>query len=159
MIRCTFHLNGGSFSILSCPGIGFFPAYSGNVGPHRNNPDSVMIENVGPLPPGKYYIAERGQGGFVTQSLDYFATKWSKSDRSEWFSLYRDDGQVDDFTMVDNVERKFFRLHPAGKNGISQGCITLVSPNHFALLRDALMKTAKTRISATVTALGVIQVF
>lgn len=24
MIQCTFHLNGGQLSTLSCPGIGFF---------------------------------------------------------------------------------------------------------------------------------------
>lgn len=159
MIRCTFHLNGGSYSILSCPGIGFFPAYSGVSGQHRNSPGSVMIENVGPLPPGKYYIAERGRGGFVTKTMDYFATKWSNSDRSEWLSLYRDDGKVDDFTIIDNVERKYFRLHSAGENGVSQGCITLVNPGHFALLRDALLKTAKTRISATIMAFGVVQVY
>ena len=59
MIRCSFHLNSGQLSTLSCPGLGFFPAYSGNVGIHRNNSDSVVVPKVGPLPPGQYYIVTR----------------------------------------------------------------------------------------------------
>ncbi len=50
MIRCTFHLNSGQLSNLSCPGIGFFPAYSGNKGAMRNNPNDSGIQDVGPLP-------------------------------------------------------------------------------------------------------------
>lgn len=48
MIRCTFHLNGGQLSTLSCPGVGFFPAYSGHAGANRNNPDSVALKKKGP---------------------------------------------------------------------------------------------------------------
>lgn len=59
MIHCTFRLNGNALSNLSCTGIGFFPAYSGNTGQHRNNPDSVAIKDIGALPPGKYYIVDR----------------------------------------------------------------------------------------------------
>lgn len=44
MIRCTFHLNGGQMSTLSCPGIGFFPAYSGHAGGKRNNPDAITLK-------------------------------------------------------------------------------------------------------------------
>lgn len=59
MIRCTFHLNGGQMSTLSCPGLGFFPAYSGHAGANRNNPDAIALKKKGPLPPGKYFIVTR----------------------------------------------------------------------------------------------------
>ncbi|ATF92902.1 Uncharacterised protein [Cedecea neteri] len=51
MIRCTFHLNGGALSTLSCPGIGFFAAYSGQAGSTRNNPEQAFY-NWYPKPKG-----------------------------------------------------------------------------------------------------------
>lgn len=41
---------------------------------------------------------------------DWAATKYSGSDRSVWFALYRDDGNIDDWTFIDRVERGHFRL-------------------------------------------------
>ena len=105
MIRCTFYLNGGSLSTLSCPGVGFFPAYSGNSGLHRNNPDSTNVKNIGPLPPGKYYIVSRPLGGIRTMVYDYFSSQISSSDRDVWFALFREDGQVDDITFFESVSR------------------------------------------------------
>lgn len=159
MIHCTFRLNGNALSNLSCPGIGFFPAYSGYEGGHRNNPDSVNIPNEGPLPPGKYYIVSRPTGGLRTMVQDWAATKYSGSDRSVWFALYRDDGNIDDWTFIDHVERGHFRLHPAGYMGISEGCITLPSPSHFAVLREALSRTPTMQVTATLTAYGTVQVY
>lgn len=113
MIKCTFHLNGGAISTLSCPGIGFFPAYSGNTGLYRNNPDSAHIKNVGPLPPGKYFIVNRPLGGLRTAIKNYIESEMSGSDRSIWFALYRDDGKIDDVTFYESVLRGQFRLHPS----------------------------------------------
>ncbi|QGG08207.1 DUF2778 domain-containing protein [Enterobacter cancerogenus] len=158
MIRCTFHLNGGQLSNLSCPGIGFFPAYSGNAGQHRNNPDSVAVKNIGPLPPGKYYIVDRPRS-IGTHVKDYFATKYTLSDHSTWFALYRDDKSIDDITFIDEVARGNFRLHPAGWAGISNGCITLPSPTHFHILREALLSTPKMLVTASLFAYGTIQVY
>lgn len=45
MIQCTFHLNGNQLSNLSCPGIGFFPAYSGT-GTSRNNANDIAIPSI-----------------------------------------------------------------------------------------------------------------
>ena len=152
MINCTFRLNGNALSNLSCPGIGFFPAYSGNTGQYRNNPDSVAVKNVGPLPPGKYYIVDRPRS-IGTRVKDYFATRYTGSDHSIWFALYREDNSIDDVT------RGNFRLHPAGYEGISNGCITLPSPAHFRVLREALMRTPKTLVTASLSAYGTIQVY
>jgi len=159
MIKCTFHLNGGQLSTLSCPGIGFFPAYSGYEGLNGNNPSSVSIAELGPLPPGRYFIVSRPTGGIRTMIQDWATSKYSGSDRSIWFALYKDDNNIDDWTFIGNVERGHFRLHPAGYRGISEGCITLASPSHYAILRDALLKTPMMPISATLTAYGTVQVY
>ncbi|EPN08942.1 hypothetical protein A259_20225, partial [Pseudomonas syringae pv. actinidiae ICMP 19070] len=60
------------------------------------------------------------------------------TDRGEWFGLYRDDGEVDDQTTIDNIRRGAFRLHPVGPRGISQGCITLNSQIGFDELKKFL---------------------
>ncbi|WP_371367166.1 DUF2778 domain-containing protein [Pseudomonas sp. QL9] len=159
MIRCTFHLNGQGLSILSCPGVGFFPAYSGNSGPHRNNPGSAMIRDVGPLPRGTYYIVKRARGGVRSKVNSAVKSWWTGSDHSTWFSLYRADGVIDDLTLVGSVNRKNFRLHPAGREGISEGCITLPSPYHFDLLRKALLSTPEYLVAPGLRAYGTIRVY
>lgn len=158
MITCTFHLNGGALSNLSCPGIGFFPAYSGS-GSSRNNVNDISIPNVGPLPPGLYYIVTRGTGGLITGFKDWIYSGISGSDRSIWFALYRQDSLIDDMTFIGDVERGHFRLHPAGYKGISEGCITLPRLSDFMLLRDVLLNTPALQVTATLTAFGTIQVY
>lgn len=158
MITCTFHLNGGALSNLSCPGIGFFPAYSGT-GAARNNPDDIAVTSVGPLPPGLYYIVTRGTGGLVTGIRDAIASFISGSDRSLWFALYRHDSQIDDLTFTGQVERGHFRLHPAGYKGVSEGCITLPRLADFMMLRDALLNTPALQVTASLIAFGTIQVY
>ncbi|MBS1204927.1 MAG: hypothetical protein H6R25_1826 [Proteobacteria bacterium] len=158
MITCTFHLNGRALSNLSCPGIGFFPAYSGT-GRSRNNANDIAVPNIGPLPPGLYYIVTRGTGGLVTGIMDWITSEISGSDRSIWFALYRQDAQIDDMTFIGNVQRGHFRLHPAGYKGISEGCITLPRLSDFMLLRDALLNTPTIQITASLAAFGTIQVY
>jgi Protein of unknown function (DUF2778) len=162
MIRCTFMLNSYGLSTLSVPGVGFFPAYSGNAGEHRNNPNSVAVKEVGPLPPGRYYIVDRPTGGrlkWFYEKKDSVDSLLSGSDRSLWFGLYRDDSNLDDNTFIDQVERGTFRLHPAGYSGVSNGCITLPFHSHYTILRDALLRTATIKPSASLTAYGTIQVY
>ncbi|MBZ0059623.1 DUF2778 domain-containing protein [Leclercia barmai] len=158
MIQCTFHLNGNQLSNLSCPGIGFFPAYSGT-GTSRNNANDIAIPSIGPLPPGLYYIVTRGTGGILTGLSDAFASFVSGSDRSVWFALYRHDAQIDDITFIGHVERGHFRLHPAGYKGVSEGCITMPRLSDFMLLRDVLLKTPTIQVTSSLTAFGTIQVY
>lgn len=46
-----------------------------------------------------------------------FPTKFTHAptDHNEWFGLYRDDGKIDDYTWINNVERGNFRLHPSAR--------------------------------------------
>jgi Protein of unknown function (DUF2778) len=159
MIRCTFHLNGGQLSTLSCPGIGFFPAYSGNSGHHRNNSESISVKKIGPLPTAKYYIVSRNKGGIRSRWHDMIKELESGSNRDLWFALYRDDGAINDHTFIKDVERGFFRLHPAGKSGISEGCITLPSHSDFDILYSALIHTSTMPIASGLNAFGTVQVF
>jgi hypothetical protein len=137
-IECTFSLNNKPMSVLHCDGVGDFDAFSGNDA-GKNNPDAVAIPDVGPLPPGRYYIVDRGSGGLFTHTIDFFADFINKTDRRKWFALYRDDGNVDDWTFIDDVARGLFRLHPHGTSNISKGCITLADPPAFYRLRDHLL--------------------
>lgn len=159
MIRCTFHLNGGQMSTLSCPGVGFFPAYSGHAGLNRNNPDSVSLKKKGPLPPGKYFIVVRSRGGLRSRWHDMIKELESGSNRDYWFALYRDDGTIDDLTFIDSVKRGAFRLHPAGVSGISEGCITLPNHSHYQILQHALLSAGSLLITAELKAFGTIQVY
>lgn len=159
MIRCTFHLNGGQLSTLSCPGIGFFPAYSGNAGENRNNPAAVATPEVGPLPPGLYYIVTRPRGGIKSHWKDLVKELESGSNRDYWFALYRDDEHIDDITFIDKVKRGSFRLHPAGQSGISNGCITLPNHAHYMLLMHALLSSGAMMVTPQLKALGTIQVY
>ncbi|MCU6214423.1 DUF2778 domain-containing protein [Enterobacter bugandensis] len=160
MIRCTFHLNNGQLSTLSCPGVGFFPAYSGNAGENRNNPDKVGVPEKGPLPPGKYYIVMRPGSSASHFAKSFTSSILSGSNHFNWFALYREDSNIDDYTFVEEVRRGNFRLHPAGFQGISNGCITFVNTSHYNILRAALFRQPTFKIEGTqLAALGTVQVY
>ncbi|CAN7288738.1 DUF2778 domain-containing protein [Trinickia sp. LjRoot230] len=59
---CTFSLNSQKTSVLSCPGAGLFSAFSGTSTGH-DNPKAVAQPDIGPLPPGRYFIVDRQSGG------------------------------------------------------------------------------------------------
>jgi Protein of unknown function (DUF2778) len=60
-VACTFQLNGKSTSLLQCSGVGNLAAFSGHdLG--RDNPEAVALEDIGPIPPGRYYIVDRQSG-------------------------------------------------------------------------------------------------
>ena len=83
----------------------------------------------------------------------------SRSDRDLWFAIYRDDGNIDDFTFINDVERGHFRLHPAGKSGIGDGCITLPNHSNYAILMQALLNSLSKLVSSQLRAFGTMQVY
>lgn len=159
MIRCTFHLNGSSLSNLSCPGIGFFPAYSGLVGPLRNNADAADVPDSGPLPPGRYHIVARPGSGAKHFIKDLAYSAISGSNHFLWLALYREDSSIDDHTFINDVERGNFRLHPAGWRGISKGCITFVNSDHYNIFLSAVLSTPSTMITSQLESFGTVQVY
>jgi len=141
-IHCTFTLNKKNVSTLSCPGVGEFAAFSGDrIG--KNNSAYIAVPDVGPLPPGKYYIVDRGSGGFFSHLRDSARVMLNDTDKSTWFALYRDDGAIDDQTFVNKVQRDLFRLHPHGLQNLSKGCITLLDVQAYSRLRKNLLNTVR----------------
>ncbi|MDH6146472.1 MULTISPECIES: DUF2778 domain-containing protein [Paraburkholderia] len=143
--RGKFLVNNEPLSPLTLFGVGTFYAYSGNA-IYRNRGGCTSIAENGPLPAGKYWIVDRPTGGIRSQAFAGIkdtvnAFKGRPSYHSEWFALYRDDGKIDDTTWINGVERGQFRLHPAGGDGLSLGCITLPSRTDFLTIRTALLHT------------------
>lgn len=147
-LQGKFILNSADYAPFNLYGVGVFMAFSGN-GIYRNHVGCRAIPDVGPLPPGKYWIVERGSGGavsrFIAQSQDvfnklYYGTEFG---RDEWFALYKDDWGIDDHTWIDGVKRGLFRLHPGS---VSKGCITIAHNSDYALIRNALLRTAPVQV-------------
>ncbi|WP_262144388.1 DUF2778 domain-containing protein [Serratia ficaria] len=121
---CVFYLNSQRMSTLVCRGFGSVSAFSGN-GADRNRPESAAVPFDGPLPKGEYFIVDRESGGRLGWVRDAFQDTLAGTHRAGWFGLYRNDGVIDDFTFINGVKRGHFRLHPTGRFGISEGCVTL----------------------------------
>jgi len=135
---CFFVLNDRPVSMLFCPGVGSIPAFSGKEA-YVDNPSATAVANAGPLPKGTYYIINRQSGGRFGWLRDWIKDRASRVQHDQWFALYRNDGVVDDYTFIDGVRRGNFRLHPNGRFGISEGCITILSQTQFDKLRQFLL--------------------
>ncbi len=154
----TFTINGADYCPLFFPGIGTFSAFSGD-GKYKNQPGCNYVANVGPLPPGKYWIVSRPVGGLRSKLITLYKNIGTGVRHEDWFALYRDDGKIDDYTWFKGVERGNFRLHPNGRFGISDGCITLVNSSDFYSIRNTLLRTPPVNIPGTsMMAYGTIQV-
>ncbi|HIB8955246.1 TPA: DUF2778 domain-containing protein [Enterobacter ludwigii] len=140
MIIARYALNGLPTSILTVAGIGNFPAFSGQMY-GRNNVTMSSRKDIGPIPPGRYFIVNRQSGGRLGAITDFELKNFYGTDRSVWFALYKEDWQIDDSVFVEGVKRGAFRLHPVGPRGLSEGCITLCQQSDFDYLKEALMNT------------------
>ncbi|MEW6347326.1 MAG: DUF2778 domain-containing protein [Pseudomonadota bacterium] len=152
-ITCTFTLNTRPMSMLVCPGIGGMPAFSG-LGNAVDDPRAIAKADIGPLPQGTYYIVDRQSGG----RLGWFWDRMPGHNPTEWFALYRDDGVIDDETIINGVKRGNFRLHPKGALGISKGCITLARKGDFEKLRTLLHRQQTFSVGAGIKAYGRVEV-
>ncbi|KMW71382.1 hypothetical protein TI10_21155 [Photorhabdus luminescens subsp. luminescens] len=157
-ITCTFTLNGMPTSILHCIGVGSFPAFSGQKY-GRNNAYMTTVQDIGPLPKGRYFIVGRQSGGRLNAIRMWVLKNFYGTDRETWFALYRDDGKINDETFIEGVKRGNFRLHPIGPRGLSEGCVTLTQQTDFDYIRAALLKTTMIPIpGSSLKAYGTIKV-
>ncbi|HTH61615.1 MAG TPA: DUF2778 domain-containing protein [Paraburkholderia sp.] len=132
-VQCTYWENGKTTSRLFCSGFGSVEAFSGT-GPGRNNPRATAMANIGPLPSGRYYLVDRQSGGRLGWLWDWLGTSLHvTTDHSKWFMLWHE--RTGDSAFVEGIRRGSFRLHPAGPQNLSKGCITVVSPAQFDLLQ------------------------
>lgn len=138
MHRCTFELNDKPMSAFTI-GAASFPAFSGRDS-HINKRVSACFVNLGPIPPGEYYIFDRQGGGRLEMFRNLF------NNNSEWFALYAIDGKIDDETYCNRVKRGNFRLHPKGPRGISEGCITIEKLTDFHFIRAILKSTTPSAV-------------
>jgi len=145
MIIARFPLNGLPASVLSVPGVGNFPAFSGQKA-GRNNSSLSSVPDIGPIPPGRYFVVGRHSGGRLGAVYEFGLREFYGTDRTTWFALYREDWQIDDTVFIEGVKRGKFRLHPIGPKGLSEGCITLTQLSDFDYLRDALLKTTMIQV-------------
>ncbi|WP_263064080.1 DUF2778 domain-containing protein [Dickeya dadantii] len=153
-----FIVNDANFSPLSFPGFGTYLAFSGN-NQYRNHSGCTAIPNNGPIPAGKYWIVDRPTAGLRSKTITFFKDIASGIKHAEWFALYQDDGIIDDYAWVNGVKRGNFRLHPRGRGGISEGCITLQHITDFYALRNFLLHTTMIKIPRTnLSAYGTIEV-
>ncbi|PKE29851.1 hypothetical protein CWS43_13980 [Rahnella sp. AA] len=157
-IACSYVLNGMETSILSCTGVGNFPAFSGQR--HgRNNPTLTHVGDIGPLPTGRYFVVSRVSGGRLGGLRNCILKYGYGTDRDTWFGLYRDDGKVNDETFIEGMKRGEFRLHPVGPKGLSEGCITMTSQVDFDYLRAALLSSTMITVpGSSLKAHGIIKV-
>ncbi len=141
MIECTFELNDKPMSALKIGALSV-PAFSGQDW-YTNRKTAVCTVKLGAIPPGRYYILDRESGGLLGPLRDL----WNK--KKDWFSLYADDGKVDDVTYCELVKRGQFRLHPKGLGGVSEGCITIENEADFYRIRAILKGTQQAPIPGT----------
>jgi hypothetical protein len=111
-----------------------FPAFSG-LKPHVNQRTAACMADIGPIPPGEYYIFDRQSGGRIGALLD------SLGRHDGWFALHAMDGTIDDESFCQGVRRGEFRLHPKGAYGASRGCIVVDNRADFCQIHAMLKST------------------
>jgi hypothetical protein len=132
-IQFSFHLNSESMSQLIIDNSSeAFDAFSGYQ-EGLNNPSFIDAKSSGPIPFGTYYIVDRPSG-----RLGWLRKIFGGDSKDEWFALYRNDGEINDLTVINGVERGKFRLHPGS---LSLGCITFSKLNDFTYVRNLLLNT------------------
>lgn len=112
MLQCSFELNGQPMSQFVM-GTMSFPAFSGD-GKYINKRTYACTPNMGPIPPGEYYIFDRRGGGH----LEWFKNLFS--DHHQWFALYAIDDEIDDEVFCNKVKRGNFRLHPRVREALAK---------------------------------------
>jgi hypothetical protein len=131
-----------------CPGFGGVSAFSGKPR-YVDNPSAQAVPDAGPIPKGTYYIIGRQSGGRLGWLWDFIKDRASDVHRDNWFALYRNGTSVSDYTFIDGVKRGNFRLHPSGRFGVSEGCITVQSQAQFDRLRAWLLSQDTKMIPGT----------
>jgi hypothetical protein len=141
MHQCTFELNGEPLSQFKIGSLSF-PAFSGKDS-YVNKRTAACIADLGPIPPGEYYIFDRQSGGRLGRFVD------SLGRHQGWFALHAIDGRIDDETFCQGVKRGHFRLHPKGAAGISRGCIAIEHQADFCRIHAMLKSIQPTPVNGS----------
>jgi hypothetical protein len=142
MYNCVFALNDRPMSTFRIGALSV-PAFSG-LGSYVNKRSAACLANLGPIPPGSYFVLDRRQGGLLAPLRTLL-----RRDESRWFALYRIDEKIDDETFCDRVRRGEFRLHPKGALGISKGCVVIDKMADFLTIEALLRGTSSIPVPGT----------
>ncbi|WP_315852875.1 MULTISPECIES: DUF2778 domain-containing protein [Burkholderia] len=134
-----------------------FPAFSGS-GLHVNNRSLVCTPKFGAIPVGHYYIFDRQSGGVVGPFMEWL--NLNGNDKSDWYALYAIDGNIDDDKVLcDKIVRSQLRLHPKGRLGVSEGCVTIEQRSDWVRIRSILTNVPKISVpGSALKAYGVLTV-
>ncbi|MBC8731174.1 DUF2778 domain-containing protein [Paraburkholderia sp. UCT2] len=156
MLQCSFKLNNKTMSEFRIGALSF-SAYSGQQG-YINKVALTCTPVFGAIPVGRYYLFDRRSGGKLGPWKD--ALNLNGNNKSEWFALHEIDGDIDDDSVLcDNIVRGQFRLHPKGRFGRSEGCITIDQQSDWQRIRSILTDTPKVSVPGSeLKAYGVVTV-
>lgn len=156
MLQCSFKLNDRPMSEFRIGALAF-PAYSGQER-YINKVSLTCTPIFGAIPVGQYYIFDRRSGGRLGPWKD--ALNLNGNNKSEWFALHAIDGNIDDDSVLCNdILRGQFRLHPKGRLGRSEGCITIDQQGDWQHIRSILADIPKGAVPGSeLKAYGVVTV-
>ncbi|HEY2024386.1 DUF2778 domain-containing protein [Paraburkholderia sp.] len=125
-------------------GVLSFAAFSGQER-YINKASGLCTPGYGAIPIGRYYIFDRRSGGFLGPWKERL--NLNGNNKSEWFALHAIDGDIDDDKLLcDGIVRGRFRLHPKGRVGKSEGCITIDQLADWHRIRSILTDEPKVSV-------------
>ncbi len=139
---------------LHCGLLGMFDVLSGE-DPYINIPE-CSFKSGAAIPPGKYWIVDRPEGSIKNKGRAMFIDNYKKiaineytPPHKDWFGLFNSKTMANDISIY-NISRGSFCLHPLNGDGsgVSEGCITFYEVNDFKIVRNALLRQRKTKVSA-----------
>ncbi|NIF51364.1 DUF2778 domain-containing protein [Burkholderia sp. Ax-1724] len=145
MLQCSFKLNGKPMSELKIGALSF-PAFSGQEN-DINQPALMCTPGYGAIPIARYYIFDRQSGGLLGPLKERLDLNGNK--KGEWYSLYAIDGNIDDEVICNGIVRGQFRLHPKGRLGRSEGCVTIERLTDWNRIRSIFTDTPKIPIAGS----------
>lgn len=127
-------------------GVGVFPVFSG-VEPVTNIAECAFKRNAA-LPVGTYWIVDAPLGSFANRVERAIKDFKNGTNHDEWFGLFSSTTMSDQL-FVNGIDRGSFRLHPLRPNGRGEswGCITFYNIPDFQLVRRALLRYRKVRVT------------
>lgn len=139
---------------LHCGLLGMFDVLSGQ-DPYINIPE-CSFKSGAAIPPGKYWIVDRPKGStrnkVRAEAIDLYkkiTIDEYTPPHKDWFGLFNSKTMANDISIY-NTSRSSFCLHPLNGDGsgVSEGCITFYEVHDFKIVRNALLRQKKTKVSA-----------
>lgn len=140
MLQCTFELNEQPMSEFKVGALSF-AAFSGRE-EYMNRRSLMCTPRYGAIPVGRYYIFDRQSGGITGTLRNWLDLNGNK--KNDWYALYAIDENIDDDKVLcEKIVRSHLRLHPKGRLGISEGCVTIDEMSDWMSIRSIFTSSPK----------------